>query len=328
MDRNSFKIKYESEKHIYDHWGKFVTDTIINKLKDKYDNTAYHEIIKIPPSYRVKETDSILEKAFVTKRNKYQDAYNEITDKVGARFVVLLRSHLDILQSIIENCEYWDYSLDRDFNDEKEKDPRVFDYQSLHYVVKSNQEIELENVTIPAFIPCELQIRTLLQHAYAEMTHDTIYKGNVRTKPEVHRTIAKSMALMETTDDLLLEAQKQINEASKYLDDWKSVIIGIFESEFKEVSYSERHLDMFIDMLLDLLSKHNTTELADFFSSRPFIFDKIKEKQNSDILFNSPVILMLYFLISQHKNLLYKSIDYDISILDDICSDLGVSTPN
>ncbi|WP_426709518.1 hypothetical protein [Enterobacter cloacae complex sp. 284J4] len=54
----------------------------------------------------------------------------------------------------------------------------------------------------------------LLQHAYAELTHDAIYKAKTIVEPDIHTTVAKSMALIETTDDFFCSVSKAINAAS------------------------------------------------------------------------------------------------------------------
>ncbi|MCV5435110.1 (p)ppGpp synthetase, partial [Escherichia coli] len=77
-------------------------------------------ILKIEPSYRLKDISSLIEKAFYRSKN-YQNPYKEITDKVGVRFVVLLTDDIPIIKEIIENFNLWEYSEDRDFIKEKEE---------------------------------------------------------------------------------------------------------------------------------------------------------------------------------------------------------------
>jgi ppGpp synthetase/RelA/SpoT-type nucleotidyltranferase len=85
----------------------------------------------------------------------------------------------------------------------------LFDYQSVHYVVRAAREMTVGQVVIPAGTPCEIQVRTLLQHAYSEVTHDTIYKSKVEASTETKRSIAKSMALIEASDDYFSEVLRQ-----------------------------------------------------------------------------------------------------------------------
>ncbi|RWP54341.1 MAG: hypothetical protein EOR07_34055 [Mesorhizobium sp.] len=43
-------------------------------------------------------------------------------------------------------------------------------------MVRSKDELTFDGETIAAGTPCEIQVRTILQHAYSQLTHDTIYK--------------------------------------------------------------------------------------------------------------------------------------------------------
>ncbi|HAX2332803.1 TPA: (p)ppGpp synthetase, partial [Escherichia coli] len=167
----------------------------------KLTSIGMDSILKIEPSYRLKDISSLIEKAFYRSKN-YQNPYKEITDKVGVRFVVLLTDDIPIIKEIIENCNLWEYSEDRDFIKEKEEKPYLFDYQSVHYVVKNLESIEIENISIPVGTPCEIQVRTLLQHAYAEVSHDSVYKCKAQPSAEIKRRMARTIALMESTDEL------------------------------------------------------------------------------------------------------------------------------
>ena len=67
--------------------------------------------------------------------------------------------------------------------------------------MRCHSELTLGALTVPVGTPCEIQIKTILQHAYSELTHDTIYKPKVDATPKMRRTAAKSMALIEATND-------------------------------------------------------------------------------------------------------------------------------
>ncbi|TOO37902.1 (p)ppGpp synthetase, partial [Vibrio parahaemolyticus] len=79
----------------------------------------------------------------------------------------------------------------------------------MHYVVRARVDLQVKGLMIKAGTPCEIQVRTLLQHAYAELTHDAVYKAKTVVEPEVHRTVAKSMALIETTDDFFSDVNNK-----------------------------------------------------------------------------------------------------------------------
>ena len=230
MTREEFIAKYEQDKPMLEVWAKFIIAEIRKHLPEGFEQRS----IKIPVSYRLKDNQSILEKVFIRKRDKYKNPYEEVQDKVGLRWVVLLTEQLETFCKIIESSKYWSFSKDRTLND-WEENPEVFSYQSIHYVLIAKQKLIYENTEIKIGTPCEVQLRTLLQHTYSEFDHDTIYKGNLNKSPEVLRYLAKSMALLETTDELLCNAKEKF-ERINYQDPSYPLIKKsneIFKSYFK-----------------------------------------------------------------------------------------------
>ena len=177
-----------------------------DSIRGRVAPTKLELFLKLPVIPRVKTQDSLLQKAFYRAKN-YENPYEDIEDKVGLRFVVLLAEDIRTIEAAINDEPRWVAMLARDFELEREAKPYEFDYQSLHYVVRSKLPLEYEGYSIPADFSCEVQVRTLLQHAYSELTHDTIYKPSVRATPAIKRTAAKSMALIEFDKRLLFGGQ-------------------------------------------------------------------------------------------------------------------------
>ncbi|QPB21762.1 RelA/SpoT domain-containing protein [Rhizobium sp. 007] len=121
---------------MYDAWGHFVVDKIVQLLTVELAPTGLGLFLRMPVVPRVKTEESLVQKAFI--RKKYADPYNDIEDKVGVRFVVLLNEDVRLIGKCIESATaYWTADKARDFELERQANPSVFDYQSLHYVVRS-----------------------------------------------------------------------------------------------------------------------------------------------------------------------------------------------
>jgi len=123
----------------------------------------------------------------------------------------LLIEDIKDICKIVESCELWTFDPCKHFDTDRNENPLLFTYQSVHYILRPSKEIDYEGVTIGTEFPCELQIRTLLQHAHAELTHDAIYKAQKTVQPVVSRTVAKCMALIETTDTFFSEVTQKLN---------------------------------------------------------------------------------------------------------------------
>ena len=72
------------------------------------------------------------------------------------------------------DSESW--TKDKDYEAEKLAKPLEFSYQSVHYVLRSKAGLLLTASRLPEGLACEVQFRTLLQHAHSELMHGTLYK--------------------------------------------------------------------------------------------------------------------------------------------------------
>lgn len=133
----------------------------------------------------------------------YKDKYNhieEITDVLGCRIVVLFESDVDrIFDLINENFEIVEIVDKR----KKHKVNHIeFGYTSLHLVVKFTdsrcQLIEYQKYLDVLF---EIQLRTVLQHAWAEVEHGLGYKSFYEPPMEIKRKLNRLAANLEILDE-------------------------------------------------------------------------------------------------------------------------------
>lgn len=321
MDEKIFIEKYEEEKVFLEKWGNIINSRIINCLKDKKINTDL--FLKIPSIVRIKDNKSIINKAFYRKKN-YTNPLVDITDKVGIRFVVLLGNEISIIEEIIENEEIWSFSKDRDFEKEREENPTLFDYQSVHYILRNNDEIIEDGITIPKGIACEVQIRTLLQHAYSELTHDTIYKPNKSAEAWVKRLVARSMAMIETTDTIFEEVNTVMNNNDKkIIDD----LLPIIDSEYAKIATSEDDNNL-VSIIVDAYEKElidlNINDFQEFLTRKSRVLKtQITKKYNSYLLFRQPIILLLFYLVDKKRVATRNNWPFTFEMLKPIYISLG-----
>jgi putative GTP pyrophosphokinase len=121
-----------------------------------------------------------------------------------------LANDIAAVERAIKGVDDWIAEKARDYVQEQVARPYEFDYQSVHYILRSRLPIQFEGTRVPADLPCEVQVRTLLQHACSELTHDTIYKPNVQSTPSLKRAAAKSMALIEAASDYFSAVHHEI----------------------------------------------------------------------------------------------------------------------
>ena len=201
-------------------------------------------------SSRTKALDS-LSKKIDDKNGKY-NAIEDITDIIGIRIIAYLESDVDSIADLI----------DKEFikDDENSTDKRIlkadqFGYRSLHIVVSFNDErCKLKEYKRYKGIKCEIQIRSILQHAWAEIEHDLGYKGVLSVPEEYKRTFNRLSALLETAD---VEFDRLKYELKKYEKEVPSLI----KSEPESVDINMASINSFVDTNEVLLKAKELIEL-------------------------------------------------------------------
>lgn len=327
MNQKDLLEKWKNEKPLYEAWASFISSKIESSLSQQITPTPLSYFLKVPAIPRLKEDSSLIDKALHRNKN-YKNPYEDITDKIGIRYVVLLSSHIRQICSIIECQEFstfWLHSKDKDFETDRESRPLEFSYQSVHYVLKSKSEINHDQITIPEGVTCEIQIRTLLQHAHSELTHDTLYKPKTNAKSSVKRTVAKSMALIEATDEFFEHAMKELELADAPQRKILEYLSKVYYQGTNTQAGKELSNQLVIDAFIDSLPENVEATIEKFLNSKSYIFDRIKERRDDRQFFKQPSVLLGYFLASTMKNTTRENWPLDFTDLETIFSDLGIS---
>lgn len=318
----TFRSRWIAESPVYNAWGKFVVDSIAKKVGGSGLNVD--DFFKIPPKHRLKTEDSLIEKAFYRQGKEYQSPFEDIEDKVGVRFVVLLTTHVEIIQSLVEDSLDWNCDVCRDFSTERLRDPLLFTYQSVHIVVRPNTPFEYDGVPISTDIPCEIQIRTLLQHAHAELTHDEIYKSRNEVNPTVIRTVAKCMALIETTDEYFLVAKKNLEipslqqyDVQNRLDDLYEKTTGYRPDLHKSsLTIWSSYKAQITGGLVEKIEKYVDRSQADLKSI-------ITINRHESSLYKQSIVLFVCWLIQERSMIVQNLWPLPFTLLEDLASNIG-----
>lgn len=201
-------------------------------------------------SGRVKEKDSFCEKAL---KDKYKDPLNEIKDIIGLRIITYVNSDIEKLSKVIER----EFYIDRDNSIDKGKllGTDKVGYKSVHYIVKlTDARTNLPEYKDFKDVFMEIQIRTLLQHAWSEIEHDRNYKFSGVLPIEVKRKFSLLAGTLELVDMQFEEISKEIDEYAKVVsekvEDGDLTNILIDSTSLKEY-LSKRFEDRINKKLLD-----------------------------------------------------------------------------
>lgn len=192
--------EYDKKREILENLNKSL-DTLINSLL-KQKGIKAHQI-----QTRVKDRES-LEKKILAKQ-KYE-SLDDITDIVGIRIITYFEDEVDKVAKVVEE----EFDIDQENSvDKREIDTDRFGYRSLHYVasLKKNRTILSEYSDFETF-KFEFQIRSILQHSWAEIEHDLGYKGEFEIPSTAKRTFYRVAALLEQADIEFVKLKSTIEE--------------------------------------------------------------------------------------------------------------------
>jgi len=133
----------------------------------------------------------------------HDDPLTGITDQVGVRVVAYLLSEVEAVAELL--ADQFRVLDDRDMGQETASQGR-FGYASRHILLAADGRDE--SLSRPASV----QVRTVLQHAWAEFEHDIRYKGTVPAEhaPDLDRRFTLAAGLLELADREFSEIRARI----------------------------------------------------------------------------------------------------------------------
>jgi len=219
-ENNIYKVNYLSEESIisYVEWYKennlFFEDLaksvehVLRKILDSH-GIEYHQITS-----RAKSVESFENKI---RRGVWYDP-KKMEDLAGIRIICYVKSAVNEVGSIIKKDFDMNERLSHDHTKRLGEDK--LGYTSKQYVVKyTKSRTELDDFKRYRDIEFEIQVRTVLQHAWAEIQHDKMYK-NVLLPKQLRRRFNLVSGILEMADNefqtLHEEAQKNLQKNKNF----------------------------------------------------------------------------------------------------------------
>lgn len=200
--------QYDDNKQLYFNFLTQV-ENLINQLID------LEKVSSI--TTRLKDKDSLANK--IRKKQKplnNEDGYKynnltDITDICGIRICTFYSDDVDYISKIIED----EFIIDENNTIDKRKslEPDRFGYLSLHYIVSlSNNRLNLPENRFFNDLKIEIQIRSILQHTWAEIEHDLGYKSSDGIPKTIKRDFSRLAGLLELADKEFVSIRNNLNE--------------------------------------------------------------------------------------------------------------------
>lgn len=299
--------EFDNNKFLYASFVKMMESLIMNLIEAKS--------IKISSlSSRVKERNSLSNK--IDRKQKVisedseptmlkYDELSDLTDICGIRICTFYSDDVDKIASIIKQ----EFTVDTKNSIDKRiaMEPDKFGYLSLHYIVSlTESRSNLTEYTHFKNIKFEIQIRTILQHTWAEIEHDLGYKSTKGLPRDIQRDFSRLAGLLELAD-------KEFLSIRTYLDDYKHDI----NKRIQKTSIDS-------DILIDRITLNEFIKSNFFIEQVNFIAESINkpvknsiEKDTIDGLtvafehLNISTISDLKKLLDKSKHLMIKRLSSD-----------------
>lgn len=218
-------------------------------------------------NYRIKESDSFYEKICRKEKEKsivINNPFEEIKDICGVRIICYYITDLKEIDTIIgENFKV----IEREYkaNNLKENE---FGYLSNHYVVKLKEEwLKLPIIKGLEDYTAEIQVRTILMHAWADISHKLNYKQANTDKP-LARKLNQLSALFEIADSHFIALKSASQEKytkemkkSKIPDEYNIDLMRAIFKEYIKIENIKKVSDEEIGSLIKLLKGENISPI-------------------------------------------------------------------
>lgn len=208
----------------------------LEKIKALLDSLIQLEKISIHALQgRVKTVESFSQKAI-----EYNNPFSEITDYIGIRIICYIPNDVQKICRLIEK----EFTIDKDKSINKTSSLGIdkVGYESIHYIVKlNNDRKKLPEYHFMKDYCFEIQVRTILQHTWAEIEHDRNYKFSGSIPDSFKRRFNIISGTLELID-------REFNNLASEIDLYKAQLK-------KDINKNNYNIEITTDSLIEYFAK-------------------------------------------------------------------------
>lgn len=296
IDLAEVRRQWAKDEPQFQAFGRTVARRLIRAVQRTGINAAV--------SFRTKEVDSLLKKLILTP----QYSYATLGDKVGVRVVVRYRQEVSRISSVAQ--ELFSCGKPEDTAERLAED-RV-GYLSTHIDVMLTAKDRVAARFPGARYRAELQVRTLAQHLWSEMSHDTTYKSGNVVEPDLKRRVNLLAGLIEVADR---EFSRLDEEFSRVEAIPEVKLLKALEGQYFKLGAQKGDTDLSLDVIRNLWPLYGKTpdeiqsHLEQVFAEKSAIFKTVfadataAPRGRSAFLFQPEVVMIYDLLHSQQYDL-------------------------
>jgi putative GTP pyrophosphokinase len=189
-------------------------------------------------SSRIKDFESFFEKI---DRKSYSNPFDDNEDFCGIRVILYYLKDVETVNEIVKK----EFDIQIDENKSEKLEANEFGYRSHHFIIKIKDKwLDTPNYRGLKDIKIEIQVRTILMHAWAEIEHKLGYKNKDQVPKELQRKLFMISAKLE-------EADGQFQDLKNKISDYKNELIvqatknGTFQSKLFDLNVFQALLDYY-----------------------------------------------------------------------------------
>lgn len=227
-DLESLRETYQSERPLYQALAKYVASTV--------EAAVRRSGISCRTEYRAKDVASLVKK-FIRKG---YGSLDDVPDRAGARVIITFADSVPEVEATITRV----LDVRRREDKSQQLTPDRLGYLGIHYGVAASRGDAESRAQFGERI-CELQLHTTAQRAWADASHELLYKPDVSPSENLARRLYRLMALMEVFDDSVVRARQTM----RMMPDWReAAVLGGLERMF--LSMTAREYDRELSLLV------------------------------------------------------------------------------
>lgn len=326
MDTNNLISKQQIKKNYqsYNEYFNEIMKKVVERLQDNVKLSAQ-------PTYksRVKSFESYYKKVLRLKPQKITEKCDLIylTDMMGIRMICAFLEDINLaveqIKQLFEIKEVEVKGAEKKFSE--------FGYESTHVLVSIPKDFipELKGKyanlkPISQEIVCEIQIRTILQDAWAEVEHELIYKTEFNPFDiPLRRKLASINASLSLADITFQEIRDYQNKLQRELDERRKTFYtqadNLLNEKIEKTQENIARVSPFVqgtidDMLLRAIQAHNEGRLQEAVDIYTKIIEAVPENQKNIIAVITKHRGMAYFAMNRFEESLQ---DFETSLESD-----------
>ena len=156
---------------------------------------------------RAKTLDSVRGKL---RRKHYRDPDRQVTDLIGVRVITYYRDDVD--RVVTRRQENLEINSQDSVDKRGQLGLRSFGYSSVHLIARLNpNQVRTPSYQMLGNRWFEIQVRSVLEHAWAEIEHEIVLKSGIEYPEEIVRRFASLAGTLELLDNEFLALRDKRN---------------------------------------------------------------------------------------------------------------------